>query len=89
MNRTYVNGRENLPPELLAEVQKHVSGLVWIPSPETFYRERRQLILTLRDQNVPTKEIARLAGISVRRVNQVISGKNGHESRQFPPGSGK
>ena len=89
MNRSYLNGREVLPPDVLAEVQKHASGLIWIPSPKTFFRERRQLILTLREQGVPTREIARLAGISVRRVNQVAAGKNGHESRQFREESGK
>ena len=89
MKRTYLNGREVLPPDVLAEVQKHASGLIWIPSPRTFFRERRQLILTLREQGVPTKEIARLAGISVRRINQVVAGKNGHESRQFRKESGK
>ena len=89
MNSSYLNGREVLPPDVLAEVQKHASGLIWIPSPKTFYHERRQLILTLREQGVPTKEIARLAGLSVRRVNQVVAGKNGHESRQFREESGK
>ncbi len=89
MNPSYLNGREVLPPDVLAEVQKHASGLIWIPSPKTFYHERRQLILTLREQGVPTKEIARLAGLSVRRVNQVVAGKNGHESRQFREESGK
>lgn len=89
MNPSYLNGREVLPPDVLAEVQKHASGLIWIPSPKTFYHERRQLILTLREQGVPTREIARLAGISVRRVNQVVAGKNGHESRQFREESGK
>lgn len=89
MNPSYLNGREVLPPDVLAEVQKHASGLIWIPSPKTFYQERRQLILTLREQGVPTREIARLAGISVRRVNQVVAGKNGRESRQFREESGK
>ena len=89
MNRTYLNGREVLPPDVLAEVQQHASGLIWIPSPRTFFRERRQLILTLREQGVPTREIARLAGISVRRVNQVAAEKNGHEIRQFREESGK
>lgn len=89
MNPSYLNGREVLPPDVLSEVQKHACGLIWIPSPKTFYQERRQLILTLREQGVPTKEIARLAGLSVRRVNQVAAGKNGHESRQFREESGK
>lgn len=89
MSSDYINGQEVLPPELLAEVQKHVSGLVWIPSPNTFYRERRALIHTLREQGVPTTEIARLAGISVRRVNQVASQKKKRKNRQFRGGSGK
>jgi len=89
MNSAYFHAREVLPPDLLAEVQKHVSGLVWVPSPKTFFHERRQLILTLREQGVPTREIARLSGISVRRVNQIAKGKNGHENRQFRKGSGK
>ena len=75
MTPRYRNARGVLPPELLAEVQQHITGLVWIPAPQTFYHERRKLILTLREQGVPTREIARLAGISVRRVNQVTSQK--------------
>jgi len=89
MNREYVNARDVLPPALLAEVQKHVTGLVWIPAPRIFYHQRRALIRTLLDQGVPTKDIARLAGISVRRVNQIAAGKNGHENRQSRRGSGK
>lgn len=89
MNREYVNARDVLPPELLAEVQKHVTGLVWIPAPRIFYHERRALIRMLLDQGVPTKEIARLAGISVRRVNQIAAGKNGHENRQSRRACGK
>ena len=75
MNRAYFNGNDVLPPDLLAEVQRHVTGLVWIPAPNAFFGERRKLILTLHKQGVPTREIARLAGISVRRVNQIIAEK--------------
>jgi DNA-binding NarL/FixJ family response regulator len=89
MKKSYVNGRDILPPELLAEVQKHVRGLVWIPSPDTFIRERRELILSLRAEGVPTREVARLAGISVRRVNQIVSQENERKNRQSRGGSGK
>ncbi len=71
MKNGYVNAEGLLPPELLAEVQKHHVGLLYIPAPGSFFRERRQLILNLREQGVPTREIARLAGLSVRRVNQI------------------
>ena len=73
MSNPYVNGREVLPPDLLARVQEHCSGLVWIPAPDSFYRERRRLIRTLRAEGVATEEIARLAGISARRVNQIAA----------------
>jgi len=76
MTALYTNGRETLPPELLSEVQKHCTGLVWIPSPNTFKHERYKLILSLREEGVPTREIAQLAGISVRRVNQILSKKS-------------
>lgn len=72
---SYVNARQALPPELLAEVQKYATGLVWVPSPRTFYRERHQLIHALHAKGVPTREIARLADLTVRRVNQVIAQK--------------
>ena len=76
MTVAYANGRETLPPELLSKVQKHCTGLVWIPSPNTFKHGRRELILSLREEGVPTKDIARLAGISVRRVNQILAKKS-------------
>ena len=89
MKTGYKNGRDVLPSELLAEVQKHVRGLVWIPSPDTFLRERRELILTLRAEGVPTREVARLAGISIRRVNQIVSQENERKNRQSRGRSGK
>lgn len=89
MKPPYLNGRDELPPALLAEVQKHCTGMVWIPKPNAFFDERRQLILSLRDQGVPTQEIAELSELSVRRVNQIIAGKNGHENRQSKARSGK
>jgi len=83
MTSSYANGRDVLPPELLAEVQKHCTGLVWIPSPRTFLRERRQLILTLREEGVPTKEIARLEGITTRRVCEEACKEHGRFLESF------
>ena len=73
MKPPYVNGAEALPPELLALVQQHCSGLVWIPAPNTFFSERRELVVTLKAQGVSAVEIAQLAGLSRRRVNQILA----------------
>jgi hypothetical protein len=74
----YQNARSVLPPELLAEIQKHCSGLLWIPPTGQFFRDRRRLVQALKEQGVPTREIARLAGISHRRVNQILAAKKEH-----------
>lgn len=72
MKRTYANAREALPPGLLARVQEHYSGLLWIPSGRTFYEDRTNLVLTLKAEGVSSREIAALAGITPRRVNQIL-----------------
>lgn len=73
MTPAYINARDVLPPDLLAEVQKHYVGLMKVPSPDTFFDDRLKAILSLRDQGVPSREIARLAGLSHRRVNQILA----------------
>lgn len=73
MKSPYINGAEALPPDLLAQVQRHCTGLVWIPTPNTFFSERRELVGKLRQQGVSALEIAELAGISRRRVYQILA----------------
>ena len=73
--KPYANATDVLPPELLKEVQKHHSGMLWVPVAESFYRQRRRLVIALKEQNVSTEEIANLAGITSRRVNQILAGQ--------------
>ena len=73
MKAAYANASEVLPPDLLKAVQSHYTGLLWVPSPNKYFEDRRKLVLTLRQQNVPVREIAQLAGVSVRRVNQILA----------------
>ena len=67
--KKYANAEYILPRELLKEVQKYHSGILWIPAPGSFYKERRQLVIALKSQGIETDEIASLAGITRRRVN--------------------
>ncbi len=76
----YANAQDVLPPELFSEVQQHVTGLLWVPSHTQFYETRRKLVLALTDQGVSTREIAKLAGVTPRRVRQILA-----EDRASPP----
>ncbi len=71
--KKYANAEEILPKELLKEVQKYHTGILWIPFPSRFYKERKQLVIALKSQGINTDEIARLAGITRRRVNQILA----------------
>lgn len=73
MKRPYANARDVLPPEVLDTVRRHFTGLLWVPSDVGFYEERRKLVLALKGQGVPTLEIARLSGVTPRRVRQIVA----------------
>jgi predicted transcriptional regulator len=79
LTRPYANARDVLPPDLLEAVREHFTGLLWVPSDSGFYEERRRLVLALKEQGISTNEVARLAGITPRRVRQIVAG-NGNSS---------
>ena len=88
--KKYANAEEILPVDLLKQVQQYHTGILWIPTPSRFYKERRQLVIALHLQGIPSKEIADLAGITVRRVNQVLAAERKQDkSRQVEAASGK
>ena len=73
MTHKYANAKNILPLELLKEVQKYHTGVLWVPEPSGFYQERRQLVIALSEQGSKSVEIANLAGITSRRVNQILA----------------
>ena len=88
LNRRYANARDVLPPELLCAIQQHFAGLLWIPAGTHLYAVRRKLVLALRDQGVHTREIAQLAGVTTRRVRQILvrarDAETADTSQRFP-----
>ena len=68
----YGNAKKVLPPELLSEVQKHFTGMMWVPDHTQRSALRRRLALELNGQGVLTREIAKLAGVTRRRVRQIV-----------------
>lgn len=88
--KKYANAEKILPAELLKQVQQYHTGILWIPTPSRFYQELRQLVIALHLQGIPSKEIADLAGITVRRVNQILAAERKQDqTRQVEIDSGK
>ncbi len=87
--KKYANAEHKLPRELLKEIQKYHTGMLWIPAPGSFYKERRQLVIALKSQGIETDEIASLAGITRRRVNQILADhRKETDARQVENSSG-
>ena len=89
VSRRYANAKDVLPPELFRTLQQHFTGLLWVPADTHFYAVRRNLVLALRDQGVSTKEIAELAGVTPRRVRQILTRARGKDSRHIPASAGR
>lgn len=88
--RRYANAEQILPAKLLKEVQRYHTGVLWIPSPSRFFQERKQMVIALKNQGVETREIAGLAGITPRRVNQILAAeRKNKESRHIQDGPGR
>ena len=88
MSRPYANAKDVLSPELLRTLQQHFTGLLWVPADTHFHAVRRKLVLALRDQGVSTIEIAKLAGVTPRRVRQILA-KARTASPPTPPGASR
>ena len=72
MPRRYACAHAVLPHDLVEAIQVHFTGLLWVPASKSFFVERKKLVLALKEEGVPIKEIARLAGVSPRRVYQIL-----------------
>ena len=59
VKQKYANAKNVLPPELLGEVQKHFTGMMWVPAHTQFFVLRRRLVLALKAQGVSAREIAK------------------------------
>jgi len=77
--KNYVNARDVLPDELLRELRRYHTGLLYVSAGDSKF-ERGALVASMHERGATRKEISHLAGISVRRVSQIIKeskNKNG------------
>ena len=70
----YTRAEKVLPPELLREVQKHHTGLIYVPGEPGYYERRNREVVRLHRQGLSTKEIAEKVFLSERRVQQILKG---------------
>jgi hypothetical protein len=67
---------------LLREVKKHHTGFLWIPKDES-REKKKKLVITLHKEGMAAKEISRVAGLSVRRISQIIKEHKIKESEEL------
>lgn len=71
----YANAKNVLPPDVLKTLQQYCSGIqLWIPPPKRIDRERKEFVIRLHADGFAASEIARRTGVTVRRVQQIITG---------------
>ena len=69
----YANATKILPEELVAEIKKHFpDGMLFIPKDVLDRKERARLVVQLVEENVPVKEVAKLADLTPRHVRGLV-----------------
>ncbi|MDX2177667.1 MAG: helix-turn-helix domain-containing protein [Candidatus Sumerlaeia bacterium] len=53
-------------------MQLHFTGTLYVPQTPMHSDERERLVLALRLKGVPVREVAAMAGITPRRVQQIL-----------------
>ena len=69
----YANATKILPAELITEIKRYFpDGMLFIPKEELDRKERARLVVQLVEQNVPAKEVAKLAELSPQHVRLIV-----------------
>ena len=69
----HVNACDVLPGELVREVQRYVSGYIYVPCTREYYVCRRREIARSRAEGMSTGAIAAEFHLSTRRVRQILA----------------
>jgi hypothetical protein len=74
----YANATKILPAELIAEIKRYFpDGMLFIPKEELDRKERARLVVQLVEQNVPAKEVAKLAELTPQHVRLIVRKHSG------------
>jgi hypothetical protein len=72
----YHNAKNVLPAALLAEIQRHFTGHLWVPTAESNAAKNQQRVIQLHKAGIGTHAIAEMVEMSQRRVQQIIRSSN-------------
>ena len=75
MAQLYTNAADVLPPELLAQVQKHWQGMIWVPARTPAAHDD---VLLLVRNGLSADAVAASLGISISRVYQLARSLGRH-----------
>jgi len=79
---SYRNAGAAIPEHLMAELRKHHVGRLYVSKDGVYHAERRALIEKLLRQGVRTAEVAELAGLTQRRVQQIRKAMRDREAKR-------
>ena len=83
MAMKYVHAGDVLPPELVEQVRRHCTGLIYVPADREFYERRYREVLSLHEKGYPTSVIAERVHLCQRRVQQIV--KDVEKMKTGPP----
>lgn len=73
------DAREVLPKDLLVKLQRHCSGVVYVPA-QRKENYRHEMVLRLHRSGVSQKQISRDTGYSARWVRHIVAGNDSDRS---------
>jgi hypothetical protein len=77
----YKNAADILPEELVNEIRKYFTGgMLWVPMTGTDHKERDEIIVSLKNNGVPTKEIAALAKLTPCHIRRIVHKHSGSQT---------
>ena len=71
-NRPVPSAKDVLPKGLLAKLQRHCSGLIYIPAPQTRAEMNMARVRSLHSRGHEPAMIAQMVGLSARRIRDII-----------------
>lgn len=76
--QAYANAEEVLSKDLFLRLQKEFHGRLYVPASSTEQELRkRKLICQLVEQGTPVAEVAKSAGVTERRIRQIVQKMSG------------
>lgn len=76
--RKYVNAMDVLPRDLFLQLQKVYQGYLYVPaSASAKNQKKKELICKLIEDGAPVSEVAKSAGLTERRIRQIVKEMSG------------